>query len=200
MDDHIFGKIVKKKLVEHNLTQKKLAEWIQVDPVTLNRYIKGERRIPEPTLQKVANVLNVEPQQLFGTDDPDVLIWHYHHLEGAEIDIDKGLEQALIQGRDKSFIYPILRKYYSKGEMQELIDSYDLAGKTVKEVWPGDSADPKADESPVKTDSQKQPCIPAQLNLVPPGSLFDGASTEEKKELLEMYFSKLKEIVEITNR
>lgn len=200
MDDHIFGKIVKKKLIEKNMTQKKLAECLDIDPVTLNRYIKGERRIPEPTLNKVANFFEVEPQQLLGTDDPDVLIWHYHRLEGASIDIDEGLEQALVQGRDKSFIYPILRKYYSKGEMQELVDSYDVAGKTIKEVWPEDETNQK-DESNINTqENQKQACILPQINLVPPESLFEGASTEEKKELLEMYFEKLKEIVEITSR
>lgn len=198
MDDHIFGKIVKKKLIEKNMTQKKLAECLDIDPVTLNRYIKGERRIPEPTLNKVANFFEVEPQQLLGTDDPDVLIWHYHRLEGASIDIDEGLEQALVQGRDKSFIYPILRKYYSKGEMQELVDSYDVAGKTIKEVWPKDETNQKNE---IKTkDIQKQACKLPQINFGPPESLFEGASTEEKKELLEMYFEKLKEIVEITSQ
>ena len=200
MDDHIFGKIVKQKLVEQNMTQKKLAECIDIDPVTLNRYIKGERRIPEPTLNKVAEFFNVEPQQLLGTDDPDVLIWHYHRLEGAYIDIDEGMQQALLQGRDKSFIYPILRKYYSKGEMQELVDSYDAGGRTVKEVWPGDKTEAKDDSKTAKPEPQKQTCLTPSLNLVLPESLFDGASTEEKKELLEIYFSKLKEIVEITCR
>ncbi len=140
----------------------------------------------------------MQPQQLLGTDDPDVLIWHYHHLEGSEIDIDEGLQQALVQGREKSFIYPILRKYYSKGEMQELLDSYDLAGKTVKEVWPQD----RTNESVTRKNTEKRftVCTPAQINLVPPESLFEGASTEEKKELLKLYFNRLKEIVEITNR
>ena len=200
MDDHIFGKIVKQKLVEQNMTQKRLAECIEIDPVTLNRYIKGERRIPEPTLHKMADFFNVEPQQLLGSDDPDILIWHYHRLEGAYIDIDEGLQQALLQGRDKSFIYPILRKYYSKGEMQELVDSYDLARRTVKEVWPGDQAEAKEENKTAKSEPQKKTCTTTPLNLVPPESLFEGETTEEKKELLEMYFSKLKEIVEITNR
>lgn len=198
MDDHIFGKVVKKMLIEQNMTQKSLAEWIEIDPVTLNRYIKGERRIPEPTLKKVAEVFNVEPQRLLGTDDPDVLIWHYGRLEGAAIDVDGGLQQALVQGRDKSFIYPILRKYYSKGEMQDLVDSYDLAGNTVKETWPQDNV--RKESSDEKKETAKKNCASMQINLVPPESLFEGASTEEKKQLLEMYFSSLKEIVEITNR
>ena len=148
----------------------------------------------------MAEFFNVEPQQLLGSDDPDILIWHYHRLEGAYIDIDEGLQQALLQGRDKSFIYPILRKYYSKGEMQELVDSYDAAGRAVKEVWPGDHVETKEDNKPAKTEPQKQNCTTTPLNLVPPESLFEGETTEEKKELLEMYFSKLKEIVEITSR
>lgn len=200
MDDHIFGKIVKQKLVEQNMTQKRLAECIDIDPVTLNRYIKGERRIPEPTLNKVAEFFNVEPQQLLGTDDPDALIWHYKRLEGAYIDIDECLQQALLQGRDKSFIYPILRKYYSKGEMQELVDSYDAAERTVKEVWPQDQAEAKEENKLINAEPQKQNCTTTPLNLVPPESLFEGTTTEEKKELLELYFSKLKEIVEISSR
>lgn len=200
MDDHIFGKIVKKLLVERNMTQKRLAESIEIDPVTLNRYITGERRIPEPTLRKVAEFFNVEPQQLLGTNDPDVLIWHYHRLEGAYIDMDKGFEHALIQGRDKSFIYPILRKYYSKGEMQELVDSYDAAEPMDKEVWPEDKMTAGKGAKDGGTGPQKQSLAPVQMNLVPPESLFSGASTEEKKELLEMYFSRLKEIVEIACR
>ena len=200
MDDHIFGKIVKKKLVERNMTQKTLAEWLQIDPVTLNRYIKGERRVPEPTLNRIAEIFEMQPQQLLGTDDPDVLIWHYQRLEGAGIDIDEGLRQALVQGRDKSFIYPILRKYYSKGEMQDLVDSYDLAGKTSKEVWPQDNT-PKSDFE-LKKNAEKQSSFsnPVQMNLVAPESLFEGASTEEKKELLLIYFDKLKEIVGIMSR
>lgn len=179
---------------------KKLAEAIEIDPVTLNRYITGERRIPEPTLHKVADFFHVEPQQLFGTDDPDVLIWHYHRLEGAEIDIDEGLQQALVQGREKTFVYPILRKYYTKDEMQELVDSYDSAGGTEKEVWPGDTAVAQKGSKAEKREPQNQPCHSIPINLAPPESLFDGASTEEKKELLEIYFSKLKEIVELTIR
>lgn len=182
------------------MTQKKLAEYLDIDPVTLNRYIKGERRIPEPTLNKVAKFFDVEPHQLLGTDDPDILIWHYHRLEGTSIDIDEGLQPALVQGCDKSFIYPILRKYYSKGEMQELVDSYDVAGKTIKEVWPEDETNQKDEANTNKQENQKQSCKLFQINLVPPESLFEGASTEEKKELLEMYFEKLKEIVEITSR
>lgn len=200
MDDHIFGKIIKKKLIEKNMTQKKLAEYLDIDPVTLNRYIKGERRIPEPTLNKVAKFFDVEPQQLLGTDDPDVLIWHYHRLEGASIDIEEGLQQALVQDRDKTFIYPILRKYYTKGEMQELVDSYDVAGKTIKEVWPENEINQKGDIKTKQQEIQKQSCKLPQINLVPPESLFEGTSTEEKKELLEMYFEKLKEIVEITSQ
>ena len=200
MNDHCFGETVKKLLVEKDLTQKRLAECLEIDPVTLNRYIKGERRIPEPTLRKVAEFFNVEPQQLLGTNDPDVLIWHYHRLEGAYIDMDKGFEQALIQGRDKSFIYPILRKYYSKGEMQELVDSYDAAEPMDKEVWPEDALSSNKDPEYRKTGAKSKTCGPNHLNLAPPESLFSGANTEEKKELLEMYFSRLKEIAEIASR
>ena len=107
MDNQVFGKIVKNKLIDHNMTQKKLAESIDIDPVTLNRYIKGERNIPLPTLKKVADFFNVQPEQLLGSDDPDILIWHYNQLEGAYIDIDKGFEQALEQDATRLLFIPL---------------------------------------------------------------------------------------------
>ena len=47
---------------------------------------------------------------------------------------------------------------------------------------------------------QKRACALTRLSLVPPESLFSGASTEEKKELLELYFSGVKKILEIAYR
>ena len=136
MNDYDFGQNLKMVLLKHNMTQKQLAERLDIDPVTLNRYIKGDRKIPLTLLKEVAAIFNMEPQQLYGTDDSDFLIWHYGMLEGASIDIDEGLQQALEQGRNKTFIYPILRKYYSKQDILDLADSYDQTTKTEKEYWP----------------------------------------------------------------
>lgn len=139
-----------------------------------------------PRAKKVAEVFNVEPQRLLGTDDSDILIWHYGRLEGATINVDKGLQQALVQGRDKSFIYPILRKYYSKGEMQDLVDSYDLAGNTVKKTWPQDKV--RKESTDEKKETVTKNCVSIQINLVPPESLFEGASTEEKTAFENVFF------------
>lgn len=51
-----------------------------------------------------------------------------------------------------------------------------------------------------ETKPQKLTCTLTYLSLVPPESLFSGAITEEKKELLELYFSGVKKIVEIAYR
>lgn len=83
--------------------------------------------------------------------------------------------------------------------MQDLVDSYDLAGKTDREVWPQDNKS-ETKFSNKNIEEKQTSDSPAQINFVPPESLFEDASTEEKKELLEMYFNKLKEIVEITHR
>lgn len=170
MADNDFGKTLKGILTERNMTQKQLAQAVDIDPVTLNRYVKGERNIPLPTLKKIASVLNVQPQELFGTKDEDFLIWHYNLLEGAAIDIEKGIEQAIEQGRDKSFIYPILRKYYSKAEIQDLLDSY------------GD------EEAERKDQIEKIYDIYKTYSFAPPASLFEGESKEDKIELLNIYF------------
>lgn len=58
----------------------------------------------------------------------------------------------------------------------------------------------EGDSKAAKTAYKEQTCNITPLSLVPPESLFTNATTEEKKELLEIYFSKLKEIVEIANQ
>ena len=170
MADYDFGKTLKGLLTERDMTQKQLAQAVEIDPVTLNRYVKGERNIPLPTLKKIASYLNMQPQELFGTKDEDFLIWHYNLLEGAAIDIEKGIEQAIEQGRDKSFIFPILRKYYSKAEIQDLLDSY------------GD------EEVERKEQTEKMYELYKTYSFAPPESLFEGESKDDKIELLNIYF------------
>ena len=171
MADYDFGKTLKGLLTERDMTQKQLAQAVEIDPVTLNRYVKGERNIPLPTLKKIASYLNVQPQELFGTKDEDFLIWHYKLLEGAAIDIEKGIEQAIEQGRDKSFIFPILRKYYSKAEIQDLLDSY------------GDEEVERKDQIEYIYNNLKT------LSFAPPASLFEGETAEDKMKLITMYFN-----------
>lgn len=213
MNEHDFGYNLKKILMERSMTQKSLAEAVNIDPVTLNRYVKGDRNIPLPTLKKIAEYLKLEPQNLLGTDDSDILIWHYHMLEGACIDIDKGIEQALEQGRNKSFIYPILRKYYTKQEMQNLVDSYDQTNCSETEKWPEDEKQPNSNNTQLAEIEEKLIALEEQvskntmtvtsaeptkrpnsfdsanINLVPPESLFTGLSNvEDRQKLLDSYF------------
>lgn len=54
MNDYDFGQNLKMVLLKHNMTQKQLAERLDIDPVTLNRYIKGDRKIPLTLLKEVA--------------------------------------------------------------------------------------------------------------------------------------------------
>lgn len=173
MNAHCFGETVKKLLVERDLTQKKLAECIEIDPVTLNRYIKGERRIPEPTLRKVAEFFNVEPQQLVGSDESD-------------------MARRLVADIEKSLTRTIVRKY---GTTQVL-----AAASTGANMRDENRMIPYCEQKGDETEPQNRPFSLARVNLVPPESLFSGASTEEKKELLELYFSGLKKIVEIACR
>ncbi len=185
MDNLEFGKTLKKILLERNMTQKDLAEAVGMDPVTLNRYIKNDRKIPLPALKKIARQLDLEPEELFGTKDPDFITWHYGLLEGAQIDIERGIAQAIEQGRDKSFIFPILRKYYTREEIQDLLDSY------------GEDADydEKNENEGVVNYTLKD--LTERLNRLsesikasktPPESLFEGASTADKIKLMDSYF------------
>ena len=136
----------------------------------------------------------MEPQQLYGTNDSDFLIWHYGMLEGASIDIDEGLQQALEQGRNKTFIYPILRKYYSKQEILDLADSYDQTTKTEKEYWPQEHTTGKpSSQSDTLSEGTPIPItgpIPS-LQFSLPENLFTNTTTQEKKELVREYFAGL---------
>lgn len=194
MNDYDFGQNLKMVLLKHNMTQKQLAERLDIDPVTLNRYIKGDRKIPLTLLKEVAAIFNMEPQQLYGTDDSDFLIWHYGMLEGASIDIDEGLQQALEQGRNKTFIYPILRKYYSKQDILDLADSYDQTTKTEKEYWPQEHTTGKpSSQSDTLSEGTPFPVIGSipSLQISLPESLFTDTTTQERKELIREYFAGL---------
>ena len=185
MEEHDFGKTLKRILIERGMTQRTLASYAGMDPVTLNRYIKGERKIPLKTLKRIAQVLELEPQELFGTKDADFLTWHYGLLERQQIDIERGIAQAIEQGKDKSFIFPIIRKYYTKEEIQELLDSYGSDGGE-KNVRKEESFDDKLKELTVRLNKIIEE---SKISKAPPSSLFEGTTTAEKKELMEKYFN-----------
>lgn len=55
---------IKVELVERGMDQKTLAEKISIHPVTLTKYMKGQRSIPMPVFFDVAAALGVTPKEL----------------------------------------------------------------------------------------------------------------------------------------
>lgn len=55
---------IKVELVEAGMDQKTLAERVGIHPVTLTKYMKGQRSIPMPVFFDIANTLGVSPRVL----------------------------------------------------------------------------------------------------------------------------------------
>jgi len=55
---------IKVELVERGMDQKTLAERVGIHPVTLTKYMKGQRSIPMPIFFAVAEALGVSPREL----------------------------------------------------------------------------------------------------------------------------------------
>lgn len=55
---------IKVELVERGMDQKTLAEKINIHPVTLTKYMKGQRSIPMPVYFDIAAALGVTPKAL----------------------------------------------------------------------------------------------------------------------------------------
>lgn len=67
----ITGKRIKRHRIDLGLTQKELAEKINVTPATINKYETGITPIPRKRLQDIGSALDVSPVYLLGfTDDP----------------------------------------------------------------------------------------------------------------------------------
>lgn len=55
---------VKVELVERGMDQKTLAERVGIHPVTLTKYMKGQRSIPMPVFFDIAAALGISPREL----------------------------------------------------------------------------------------------------------------------------------------
>jgi len=62
--EEAIAKQIKVELVERGLDQKELAERIGIHPVTLTKYMKGQRSMPMPTFFAVADALGLSPREL----------------------------------------------------------------------------------------------------------------------------------------
>lgn len=58
------AKQIKVELVERGMDQKELAELIDIHPVTLTKYMKGQRSFPMPTFFAIAEAFGLTPKTL----------------------------------------------------------------------------------------------------------------------------------------
>ena len=67
MDNNIFGERVRELLKQNDMSQRELADRIKVTPVTLSRYISGERTPRMSDVSNIATVLNTTANYLLDT-------------------------------------------------------------------------------------------------------------------------------------
>jgi transcriptional regulator with XRE-family HTH domain len=60
-----FGKKIKEKRLQQNLTQEQLAERVGISPKSLSQIELGNNFISAENLEQICNVLNIQPKSLF---------------------------------------------------------------------------------------------------------------------------------------
>ena len=93
------------------LTQKQIAEKLQVGQNSYSNWEKGKRTPIQPTIEKLAEILNTSTDYLLGkTDIPD---------RDLEIDIDNAIDNSVaydgtpITDNDREIIKNFLKDYFS---------------------------------------------------------------------------------------
>lgn len=93
------------------LTQKQIAEKLQVGQNSYSNWEKGKRTPIQPTIEKLAELLNTSPDYLLGkTDIPD---------PNLEVDIDNAIDNSVaydgtpITDNDREIIKNFLKDYFS---------------------------------------------------------------------------------------
>lgn len=89
-----FRKNINKSLLENGISQKELAEDLQLAPPILNRYIRGERRMPDDLLSETAQILHTTEAELFGVKSLDEVQAIYSIPDNIWRNAGEGLELA----------------------------------------------------------------------------------------------------------
>lgn len=96
---------------EAGLTQRQIAEKLQVGQNSYSNWEKGKRTPIQPTIEKLAEILNTSTDYLLGkTDIPD---------RDLEIDIDNAIDNSVaydgtpITDNDREIIKNFLKDYFS---------------------------------------------------------------------------------------
>ncbi|RSI91154.1 helix-turn-helix domain-containing protein [Streptococcus mitis] len=94
------------------LTQKQIAEKLQVGQNSYSNWEKGKRTPIQPTIEKLAEILNTSTDYLLGkTDIPD---------RDLEVDINTAIDNSVaydgtpITDNDREIIKDFLKEYFAK--------------------------------------------------------------------------------------
>ena len=97
---------------EAGLTQRQIAEKLQVGQNSYSNWEKGKRTPIQPTIEKLAEILNTSTDYLLGkTDIPD---------RDLEVDINTAIDNSVaydgtpITDNDREIIKDFLKEYFAK--------------------------------------------------------------------------------------
>ncbi len=77
----IFNERLLEAMKAKSLTQKKLAELLNVNQTSISRWINGNREPDYNTLLLLCAYLDESPNELLGYDEKDLKQWAYHNLK-----------------------------------------------------------------------------------------------------------------------
>lgn len=107
----MFPERLKSLRIQHNLTQKQIAEFLGTSQPSYQNWEKGTRQPSRNTIQKIADFFNVSTDYLLGkTDIPD---------PDSDIDLDSAIDNSVaydgtpITDHDREIIKNYLNEYFS---------------------------------------------------------------------------------------
>lgn len=100
--ENIVGERIREVLKLRKMTQKNLAELVHVSPITMNRYLKGERKIPSDILKDISDKTGADVRFLLGeVDNPmqhiaDIIIQSKKILDGFDPEPQRRLDKLFL--------------------------------------------------------------------------------------------------------
>ncbi|MFS1663444.1 helix-turn-helix domain-containing protein [Streptococcus sp. zg-JUN1979] len=110
----MFEKRLKELRLEHNLTQKELANKINSTQASVGFWEQGLRKPKYESIEKLAKVFNVSPDYLLGNTDTK------ETDKELELSIDKAIDRSVayngnpISDNDRSAIKDFLKDYFKQ--------------------------------------------------------------------------------------
>lgn len=116
MDSNTLGTRIKNLRIERNITQLKLAKYLNISNTTLSQYELGTRKPDYETLVKIAKYFNVTTDYLLGISDDPGKTSDLKNKEKASYSFDlSGLPEQVVE-QISDYLDFLKQKYHKKGE------------------------------------------------------------------------------------